>query len=128
VLVVEDSPVNQLVMRHMLRRLGYRCEVADNGKIALDMLQATAGAVFDAVMMDIHMPVMDGIEATRAIRARGIRARDSARPIPILAVTASALQDDYEQSMASGMDDFLTKPVMLELLRAKLVHWIHERD
>jgi two-component system, sensor histidine kinase and response regulator len=105
VLVAEDSPVNQKVALRLLERRGHEATVVDNGREALTALDEGA---FDLVLMDVQMPEMDGIEATRAIRARE---RESGGHVPIVAMTAGALAEDRERCLEVGMDAFLTKPV-----------------
>ena len=104
VLVAEDNEVNQLVIRAMLRQLGHSCEIAHDGFEAIDMLEAD---VFDLVLMDIHMPNLDGMAAARRIRALD---GDAAR-IPIIALTANAMVEDREAYLACGMDDHVAKPI-----------------
>ena len=113
ILLVEDNPVNQLVARGMLRRLGYAPAEAVNGEEALLKLEA---AEFDVVLMDLQMPVMDGVTATREIRSR----YPSARQPFIIALTANALKGDRERFLDEGMDDYLSKPLKLEQLRETL--------
>jgi signal transduction histidine kinase/CheY-like chemotaxis protein len=121
ILVVEDNEVNQLVARATVSRLGYAVDVVSNGAEALT---ATAGVRYAAVLMDCHMPVMDGFEATRRIRRR-----DASHPrLPIIAMTAGALDGDRERCLASGMDDYLAKPVDATALEATLVRWIPEPE
>jgi CheY-like chemotaxis protein len=95
--------------------MGAQCTVASNGRVALEEL---ARATFDLVLMDIQMPVMDGYEATRAIRAR----ETSGFRMPIVALTANTTLEDRESAFAAGMDAFLTKPVRIEELRATVVN------
>ena len=104
VLLVEDNPVNQKVARDLLERRGHRVELARNGREAVE---AVGRKAFDIVLMDIHMPVMDGLAATRAIRERE---RETDRHLPIIAITAGATTEDRDQCFAAGMDDFVTKP------------------
>jgi CheY-like chemotaxis protein/HPt (histidine-containing phosphotransfer) domain-containing protein len=107
VLVAEDNPVNQVLIVRLLEKLGHTSFLAANGEEALRAYEAQ---VFDAVLMDVQMPVMDGLSATAAIRER--EARDpSRRRVPIMAVTAFALRGDRERCLAAGMDDYLTKPI-----------------
>jgi signal transduction histidine kinase/ActR/RegA family two-component response regulator len=114
VLLVEDNAVNQIVAQGMLRKMGFEVSVAANGHEALDR---HADGHFDAILMDIQMPGMNGLEATRAIRAR--EAGNGAR-IPIIALTANAMQGDRELGAAAGMDDYLTKPIDMTALRDAL--------
>jgi CheY-like chemotaxis protein len=110
VLLVEDNAVNQRVGVMMLERAGLKCEVAGNGQEALDMLDLGA---FDLVLMDYHMPVMDGLTAASIIRERE---RTSGAHIPIVAMTAGALKEDMDRCFAVGMDRYLSKPVKKESL------------
>ncbi|QIG44129.1 response regulator [Nocardioides anomalus] len=119
VLVVEDNAINQLVAEGMLRRLGYDVTLAGNGSAAVAWVAAEPDR-FDAILMDCQMPVMDGFDATRAIRAQ----EDDGRHTPIIAMTAAALTEEREQCFAAGMDDFLTKPVDPARLEATLARWV----
>ena len=103
ILIVEDNIVNQKVIMGLLRRKGYRMETAADGSQALAMLEHFK---FDAILMDVQMPVMDGLEATRRIRAL-----ERWRDIPIVAMTAHAMGGDKERCLAAGMDAYLSKPV-----------------
>ncbi len=119
ILVVEDNPVNQQVVLHMLTRLGCRAHAVDHG---LQALQALERDHYDLVLMDCQMPEMDGYAATRAIRAEGSLVRN--RNIPIIALTANAMQGDRETALAAGMDDYLAKPVHSETLANMLRQWL----
>jgi len=120
VLVVEDNQTNRMVLTMLLGKLGAQVDIVENGEQALAAI--TAGAHPDIVLMDIQMPVMDGLEATRRIRRWE---QDNQRPPrPIVALTAGAFAEDREQCMAAGMDDFLTKPVSIEQLRRVLSTWV----
>ncbi|NWL32133.1 response regulator [Paenarthrobacter nitroguajacolicus] len=116
-LVAEDNEVNQLVARGMANRLGYEVHIVDDGEQAVS---AALTGTYAAVLMDCHMPVMDGFDATRAIRARN---GHSAR-IPIIAMTAGALDEDRERCFAAGMDDYISKPVDLATLAEVLSRWV----
>ncbi len=116
-LLVEDNPVNSGVVRRVLERLGVACEVVENGQLALQRLRAAA---FDLVLMDCQMPVMDGYQATRAWREHEAR---TGGHLPIIAMTANAMQGDREKCLAAGMDDYLAKPVSMQELSAALARW-----
>ncbi|MEO7190213.1 MAG: two-component regulator propeller domain-containing protein [Vicinamibacterales bacterium] len=113
ILLAEDNPVNQTVALRMLKRLGYRADVAGNG---LEVLAALRVATYDLLFLDVQMPEMDGLEAARQIN---MQALDRARPY-IIAMTANAMQGDREACFAAGMDDYLSKPDQLSGLRAAL--------
>ena len=118
VLLVEDNIVNQLVAREMLSGLGCRVEVAGNGQEALDLL---ANSQFDAVLMDCQMPVLDGYETTRALREKE---RSTGAHIPIVALTANALEGDRERCVEAGMDDYLPKPFKRDQLARTLSKYL----
>jgi PAS domain S-box-containing protein len=117
-LVVEDNPVNQLVAVRLLRRLGGEVTAVASGTEAL--VQCTTEA-FDIVFMDCQMPEMDGYETTRRLRADSGTVRE--RGTPIIALTANALADDRQRCLDAGMNDYLSKPVRLDELRAALERW-----
>jgi PAS domain S-box-containing protein len=121
VLMVEDNPVNMMIAVAMLERWGVAVAQAHDGREALAAVQqaAAAGRPFHAVLMDVQMPVMSGHEATRQLRALA-----AGRDLPIIALTAAALVSEREEALRSGMNDFLTKPIDAERLRATLARWI----
>jgi PAS domain S-box-containing protein len=123
VLVVEDNPVNQLVAEGVLERLGYDVLVAGDGAAGVSAYAADVSG-FDLVLMDCQMPVMDGYEAAKAIRAMP---SDGTR-IPIIAMTAGAELEERERCLAAGMDDFLLKPVDVTLMQQTLERWIARDD
>ena len=109
ILVVEDSPTNQKIACKMLAKLGYRSVVAEDGQQALDILQAQRREI-DLILMDCRMPVMDGLQATQAIRAQG-------DDIPIVALTANNTEEDRSACLKVGMDEFLAKPINKDKLQ-----------
>ena len=117
ILIVEDNPINQKVAKRMLERLGYSSEIANNGQEAVE---ATHARRFDMVFMDCQMPVMDGYGATRAIRMQ----EGEARHVPIVAMTANAIQGDRARCLEAGMDDYITKPIKLAVLREMLEKYL----
>jgi len=124
VLVAEDNPVNQEVVLSMLELFGCSAELVENGKSAVEM--AEAGEPYDIVLMDCQMPVQDGYEATTAIRKLE-RARSEDRSIPIIALTANALEGDRERCLMAGMNDYLSKPFKQEQLYLCLERWLGDR-
>ncbi|HJU05573.1 MAG TPA: response regulator [Nitrospiraceae bacterium] len=138
ILVAEDNTVNQKVAARMLDVLGYRVDIAANGQEAVDAVSKTAYA---AVLMDCHMPEMDGLEATQRIReaekssalstqhsalSPGPQSSTLSPHIPIIAMTADAMEGDRQKCMEAGMDDYLTKPVKRDVLQAMLRRWISQ--
>jgi len=124
VLVVEDNPVNQKVAASMIEKLGYRVNVAANGREAVESL---ARIPYALVFMDCQMPEMDGFEATRVIRNQEASLQQvGGKPphLPIIAMTANAMQEDKDRCQAVGMDDFLSKPVTSNALAAVLNRWL----
>ncbi|GAA2167499.1 response regulator [Pedococcus bigeumensis] len=119
VLVVEDNEVNQMVAVGILESLGYAVTVAENGLAGYYAFQSGDGS-FDAVLMDCQMPQMDGYDATRMIRSF----EDGQYHTPIIAMTAAAIAGERERCLEAGMDDFLTKPVDVTLLRETLDRWV----
>ena len=114
ILLTEDDPINQEVATIMLESMGYEVVIADNGRIAVETL--LQDDKFDLILMDCQMPVMDGFNATRAIR-------ENKFDIPVIALTANAMQSDKDQCLESGMDDFLTKPIYKKDLARVVKHW-----
>jgi two-component system, sensor histidine kinase len=119
ILVVEDNPVNREVAVGMLDNLGCTTQVADDGRLAIEAMN---GSAYDAVLMDCQMPVMDGLTATAEIRRRELSS-GYAR-VPIIALTANAMEGDRERCLAAGMDDFLSKPFTQQQLAALLKRWL----
>ncbi|MGD8755495.1 MAG: PAS domain S-box protein [Desulfobacterales bacterium] len=126
VLIVEDNEINQQVASEILQGAGLNVSLANNGQEAVTAIQRNA---YDAVLMDVQMPVMDGYTATKTIRKweGGVRNKDKA-PIPIIAMTAHAMAGDAEKSIAAGMSDHITKPIDPEQLFATLQKWIQPHE
>ncbi len=123
ILLVEDNPVNREVAVGMLQSLGCRTQAVDNGRLAIETMSRTT---YDAILMDCQMPIMDGLTATAQIRRRE---RDSGKlRVPIIALTANALEGDRERCLAAGMDDFLSKPFTQQQLAALLRRWLAARE
>jgi len=124
VLIVEDNPINRKVLMKQLQKIGIQVESSENGQAAVAAIQA--GLTPDLVLMDCRMPIMDGFEATRQIR---LWENQSGRThLPIIAVTANAFEDDREDCLSVGMDDFLAKPVSINDLRDKLAQWLSQEQ
>jgi two-component system sensor histidine kinase/response regulator len=118
-LVAEDNPVNQLVVKSMLIRLGYQPDLVSDGQQAVN---ATNGKEYDLILMDMQMPVMDGLEATTAIRQK------SGKQPVIIALTANAMDGTEQECLDAGMNDYLAKPIRVEELTGKLEKWWKVRD
>jgi signal transduction histidine kinase/CheY-like chemotaxis protein len=118
ILLVEDNAVNQRLALRQLQKLGFDAQAAENGREAVD---AAARDSYDLILMDCHMPVMDGFEATAAIRKDELRLR---RHVPIVAMTANARAEDRDACLAAGMDDYLSKPVGIADLERIVQRWL----
>ena len=118
VLMAEDNSVNMMIAVALLEAWGLQVTQASDGFEAMAAVQAAAaeGRPFDAVLMDVQMPRMSGHEATRALRAQGCT-------VPVIALTAAALVTERDEALRAGMNDFLTKPIDAERLRAALHRW-----
>jgi CheY-like chemotaxis protein len=116
-LVAEDNPVNQQVVVLILKKAGHSVVLASNGAEAVD---ASALEPFDLIFMDVQMPVMDGYEATRAIRERE---EPTNQHTPIVALTAHATKGERETCLQAGMDDYLSKPIRTRELHEMVVRW-----
>lgn len=119
VLVAEDNVINQKVAMGILKRLKFHADVAPNGAEAIEAL---TGSPYDLVLMDIQMPVMDGLEATRLIRSPGSAVIN--HRVPIIAMTAHTMQGDREKCLVAGMDDYISKPITPQSLTAMLEKWL----
>jgi two-component system sensor histidine kinase/response regulator len=113
VLLAEDNPVNQMVAVKMLERLGCRVDVAADGAEAVRMSERFP---YDMIFMDVQMPIFDGLEATRRIRAR-----DDGKNVRIVAMTANAMEGDRERCLEAGMDDYVSKPITVQALEKALM-------
>jgi CheY-like chemotaxis protein len=121
ILLAEDNPVNQKLARLMLAKAGCEVDVASNGREAFEKFTATPER-FRLIFMDIQMPVMDGIEATKMIRARGFST------IPVIAMTARAMKGDRELCLEAGMTDYITKPIRRETVLAAIEKYAAHRE
>jgi CheY-like chemotaxis protein len=120
VLLVEDNPVNRILTQRLLEKLGCEVTAANDGEAAMSLWQQNS---FDLIFMDCLMPQMDGFEATRRLRAW--EQKNNRLRVPVVALTASAMEKDEELCRAAGMDVFVAKPVNLEMLRAVLEQYCH---
>jgi CheY-like chemotaxis protein len=125
ILLVEDNEINQLVACELLRGAGFTVEVAENGQIGVHQVLArqTEGQAYDIVLMDMQMPVMDGVTASRLIRET-----HTSEALPIVAMTANAMQSDKQRCLAAGMNGFVSKPINPEELWRALLSWIKPRE
>ncbi|MCA9410119.1 MAG: PAS domain S-box protein [Candidatus Omnitrophica bacterium] len=123
-LLAEDNVVNQKVAMRMLENEGYLCDVVANG---LEAIEAFARGQYHAILMDCQMPEMDGYEATRKIREQEQR-NGTGEKIPIIAMTANAMAGDRERCLNAGMDDYVTKPINLDLLKLALERWTYSPE
>lgn len=121
ILVVDDNTSNQYVARVVLEKFGYETHIVDNGEEAI---KAAAAGQYELILMDCRMPVCDGYVATEAIRAMQAR---SGKRVPIIGVTACAMEGDRERCLAAGMDDYVPKPLSLEDFKSLLRRWLHVR-
>jgi signal transduction histidine kinase/CheY-like chemotaxis protein len=121
ILLAEDNVVNQKLALELLRREGHSIVVVGDGQQAVE---AVRGEAFDLILMDVQMPILDGLEATAKIRAAE---KNTARHLPIVAMTASAMNGDHEKCLAAGMDDYLTKPIDIASLREMLAKFASKR-
>ncbi|EAT12600.1 response regulator [Bermanella marisrubri] len=125
VLLVEDNPINQLVAQDTLEELGLIVDIAQNGQEAISRLQEHRSKGYSLIFMDCQMPVMDGYEASRAIRNG--EAGDEHRKTPIIALTANAMKEDRDHCIEAGMDDFISKPMDIEVLKTTIKTWLIDR-
>lgn len=127
ILLVEDNATNQLVAQGMLESIGLHCDIAANGLEALEAIQISNDTLpYTIVLMDCQMPEMDGYDATRAVRAG--KAGEGNKELPIIAMTANAMQGDREKCTNAGMDDYVAKPINLSVLQSVLRKWILKEE
>jgi len=124
VLLVEDNPVNQIIATKMLEKNGLSFEVANNGEEAVNRLKAEHD--FDLVLMDCQMPIMDGYAATQALRE--FEVESSKGHLPVIAMTANAMEGDREKCLDAGMDDYVSKPVNQQALKETLAKWLDSKS
>jgi len=120
ILLVEDNPVNQIVARKMLEKAGLNYEVVNNGEEALNRLKQPHD--FNLILMDCQMPIMDGYEATQALR--DFEEKNTIDRLTVIAMTANAMEGDKDKCLAAGMDDYISKPVNQQNLKKKLAKWL----
>ena len=125
ILIAEDILINAEIMKEILGTKGMFVEHAENGKIAFDMFSNSEPGYYNAILMDVRMPEMDGLEATKAIRALS---RVDAKKIPIIAMTANAFDEDVQRSLQAGMNAHLSKPVEPEHIYRTLEELIWEKE
>jgi CheY-like chemotaxis protein len=113
VLLAEDVKLNQILTQKLLARSGYQIDIVENGRLAIEALEKTD---YDVILMDVQMPEMDGIEATRQIRNLSGAKKD----VPIIALTAQAEGNTQDELRAAGMDDYISKPINFDILFSKL--------
>lgn len=121
ILLVDDSLINLEIVSLFLREKGAEIEVANNGKIAFDIFAGSEENYYDLILMDMRMPVLSGLEATKAIRALG---RKNAREIKIIGFSANSLEEDVSEALACGMDDYISKPIAFENLYRVLAKYL----
>jgi CheY-like chemotaxis protein len=124
ILLVEDNAINRQVALALLDESGLVVDTAENGREAVAMVRSTT---YDLVLMDIQMPEMNGLEATRLIRSMP-NSTASSKDVPILAMTASVFSEDRHDCMEAGMNDFVAKPVKPENLLSSIAKWLPERE
>ncbi|CDA86064.1 putative uncharacterized protein [Clostridium sp. CAG:230] len=124
VLIIEDHPINQMILSKMLKNQGAQIYCADNGKIGLEMFEQSDAGMYDIIFMDIRMPVMDGLEAARNIRKLD---RPDAKCVPIIAMTANAYDEDREKSEKAGINVHLSKPIDSQILRKTIAEILQKK-
>lgn len=120
-LIAEDNFLNAEIAGKILSKVGFHTDIAENGKIAVEMIEACEDNYYDVIFMDLQMPVMNGYEATRAIRAMK---RDYAKTVPILALSANAFADDVQMAKEAGMNEHIAKPIDFKQIDKALKTWL----
>jgi two-component system sensor histidine kinase/response regulator len=121
ILLAEDNPMNQKLAQYMLTKAGYQLEVASNGREAVEKFTANPER-YDLIFMDVHMPEMDGLEATRVLRNRGYL------EVAIIAMTADAMKEDRDKCLEAGMNDYMAKPIKREDVFSMVTKWVLEKE
>ena len=124
-LLAEDMELNAEILMDILDMENIKADHAENGKIAVELFEKSTAGIYSAILMDVRMPEMDGLEATKAIRALD---REDAKRIPIIALTANAFDEDVQRSMQAGMNAHLSKPVEAEQLLRILGELVYEAE
>ena len=124
ILVVEDNDLNREIAMEILSMSGAQVETAENGQKAVEMMEASSAGYYDLILMDLQMPIMNGYEATTAIRDMN---REDARNVPIVAMTANAFLEDVQKSKACGMNEHMSKPLDIEQLQQMLTRWLGKK-
>jgi CheY-like chemotaxis protein len=122
VLIGEDNPINRMLVQRLLEKVGARPTLAENG---IQVLKAAEGGGYELILMDVQMPEMDGVEATKKIRELEGK---TGKHVHIIALTAHAMKGDMERFLAAGMDDYLSKPLKAELLYEKILKYLSTRN
>lgn len=123
-LAAEDNDINAEILIEILSIEGAACEVVENGRMVVERFASAAKGEFDAILMDVQMPVMNGYDATRAIRALP---REDAVTIPIIAMTANAFAEDEKEALEAGMNIHLAKPIDIELLKKVIYQCVQKK-
>ncbi len=124
-LAAEDNEINAEILQELLGIEGIKCEIVENGQLALERFSGSEEGEFDAILMDVQMPVMNGYQATKAIR--GLQRRD-AGSIPIIAMTANAFAEDVKEALEAGMNAHVAKPIDMELLKVTMNQYVLRKD
>jgi CheY-like chemotaxis protein len=121
ILLAEDNPMNQKLAQYMLTKAGYQLEVANNGREAVEKYTAEPER-YDLIFMDVHMPEVDGLEATKVLRNLGYT------ETPIIAMTADAMKEDRDKCLDAGMNDYMAKPIKREEVFNMVTKWVLEKE